>query len=116
MRGKKWIATLLAIVMGVAILPATVFAAGPTDSSVNRIADTETWYGDMTESFDKLSDYWYKVVETPPAGYLINDKTKTVSIGNADALVWWAKQVNAGHTFAGYSVNITAHIDLPPHY
>ena len=46
MRGKKWIATLLAIVMGVAILPATVFAAGPTDSSVNRIADTETWYGD----------------------------------------------------------------------
>lgn len=116
MRGKKWIATLLAIVMGVAILPATVFAAGPTDSSVNRIADTETWYGDMTESFDKLSDYWYNVVKTPPAGYLIDDETKTVSIGNADALVWWAKQVNAGQSFAGCTVNITADIDLSAHY
>ena len=40
---------LLAIVIVAGMLPTTVFAAGPTDSVVNRIADTDTWYSDMTK-------------------------------------------------------------------
>ena len=116
MRTKKWLAVLMAVVMAASLLPTAAFAAGPTDSVVNRVENTESWYADTTASFAKLEDYWFEQVKAAPADYQADAEAKTVSIGSPQALVWWAKQVNEGVSFAGYTVNITADIDLSAYY
>ena len=100
------------------LLPVSALAEQPGvgGSSVVRIQDTETWFGDATESFDTLDSYWNDQVTSQPATYTVNEGDKTVSLGDAAALVWWAKQVNSNTSFAGYTVNLTADIDLSAHY
>lgn len=115
---NQWIAALLALAMLLAMVPAAAFAEGPASggSSVVIIQDTDTWYGDATKAFDTLETFWNDQVEEKPDSYSQDDSANTVSIGSAEALVWWAKQVNAGTPFAGYTVNITADINLSAHY
>lgn len=60
--------------------------------------------------------YWNNVVIEVPAGYAVDETAQTVTISSAEALVWWAAQVNTGTSFAGYTVDITANLDLSAHY
>lgn len=115
---RKLFSWMLAAVMIVSLLPAMALAAEPAvgGSAVVRVEDTETWYGDKTKEFDTLDSYWNDVVTKAPADYVVDADDKTVTIPSAEALVWWAKQVNAGTSFAGYTVSITKDIDLSDHY
>lgn len=97
------------------LLPITAIAS-PLGGTVERVQDTETWYSDATKAFDTRETYWNDQVTEAPESYSVDDSTKTVSIGSAEALVWWAKQVNGGTSFADYTVNITADLDLSAHY
>lgn len=97
------------------LLPITAIAS-PLGETVERVQDTETWYSDATKAFDTRETYWNDQVTEAPESYSVDDSTKTVSIGSAEALVWWAKQVNGGTSFADYTVNITADLDLSAHY
>ena len=115
---RKLCSWMLAAVMIVSLLPAVALASEPAvgGSTVIRVEDTETWYGDKTKEFDTLDSYWNDVVTDAPADYVVDADAKTVTIPSAEALVWWAKQVNAGTSFAGYTVSITDDIDLSAHY
>ena len=97
------------------LLPITAIAS-PLGGTVERVQDTETWYSDATKAFDTRETYWNDQVTKAPEDYLVDVSAQTVSIGSAEALVWWAKQVNGGTSFAGYTVNITADLDLSAHY
>lgn len=97
------------------LLPITAIAS-PLGGTVERVQDTETWYSDATKAFDTRETYWNDQVTKAPESYSVDDSTKTVSIDSAEALVWWAKQVNGGTSFADYTVNITADLDLSAHY
>lgn len=97
------------------LLPITAIAS-PLGETVERVQDTETWYSDATKAFDTRETYWNDQVTKAPESYSVDDSTKTVSIDSAEALVWWAKQVNGGTSFADYTVNITADLDLSAHY
>lgn len=97
------------------LLPITAIAS-PLGGTVERVQDTETWYSDATKAFDTRETYWNDQVTEAPEDYLVDVSAQTVSIGSAEALVWWAKQVNGGTSFAGYTVNITADLDLSAHY
>ena len=97
------------------LLPITAIAS-QFGGTVERVQDTETWYSDATKAFDTRETYWNDQVTEAPESYSVDDSTKTVSIGSAEALVWWAKQVNGGTSFADYTVNITADLDLSAHY
>ena len=102
---------LMALAMILSLLPVTAMAA------VNTIQDTdETYFDEATESFRIYTDYWADLVTAKPNGYTVNTETETVTISSAEALVWWAKQVNTGTSFAGYTVSLTADIDLSGHY
>ena len=115
---KRWLSALLAVVMAAVLIPSAAFAeqAGTNGSSVVTVQDTETWYGDETKKYDTLTTYWNDTVTERPAGYVADDTVKTVSIGSAEALVWWSKLVNAGTSFAGYTVSLAGNIDLSAHY
>ena len=97
------------------LLPITAIAS-PLGGTVERVQDTETWYSDAIKAFDTRETYWNDQVTEAPEDYLVDVSAQTVSIGSAEALVWWAKQVNGGTSFAGYTVNITADLDLSAHY
>lgn len=118
MKHKKWLSVLLAAVMVLAMLPTAAFAeqAGVNGSSVVRIQDTESWYGDETQKYDTLDTYWNNEVTEKPGDYTVDEEAQTVSLGSAEALVWWSKQVNQGTSFAGYTVELTGNIDLSAHY
>lgn len=119
MKHKKWLSVLLAAVMVLAMLPTAAFAeqAGVNGSSVVRIQDTESWYGDETQKYDTLDTYWNDEVTEKPGDYIVDEAAQTVSLGSAEALVWWSKQVNQeGTSFAGYTVELTGNIDLSAHY
>ena len=107
---RKLLSTLLALAMVLSLLPASALAA------VTQIDDTETYWDDATESFRIYDDYWADLVTAQPAGYAADADAKTVTISTPEALVWWAKQVNDGTSFAGYTVSLTADIDLSGHY
>lgn len=96
MKHKKWLSVLLAAVMVLAMLPTAAFAeqAGVNGSSVVRIQDTESWYGDETQKYDTLDTYWNDEVTEKPGDYIVDEAAQTVSLGSAEALVWWSKQVN----------------------
>ena len=82
------------------LLPITAIAS-PLGGTVERVQDTETWYSDATKAFDTRETYWNDQVTEAPEDYLVDVSAQTVSIGSAEALVWWAKQVNGGTSFAG---------------
>ena len=115
---RKFVSWVLAAVMIVSLLPAMAMASDGAvgGSTVVRVEDTGTWYGDKTKEFDTLDSYWNDVVTKAPADYAVDADDKTVTIPSAEALVWWAEQVNAGIPFAGYTVSITKDIDLSDHY
>ncbi|UWP67292.1 LPXTG cell wall anchor domain-containing protein [Subdoligranulum variabile] len=99
------------------LLPAAV-RAEPADAeagSVRVLPDTETWYTDTLASFPAPDSSWDSTLTGPPAGYTEDAGSRTVTLGTADALAWWAGQVNSGASFAGYTVNLTADVDLSAH-
>ncbi len=126
MKKNKLFPVLLAIVMIVMLMPSIVFATGVDDddtsysdhSSVVVIKDNDNndWYREQNAAFDKLETYWEDVVQTEPEDYDQNDTDKTVTIDSAEGLVWWAKLVNDGISFAGYTISITKDIDLSTYY
>ena len=107
---KRGFAAILAVVMMLSLLPATAMAA------VTQIDDTETYWNDATESFRIYDDYWADLVTVQPEGYAADTEAKTVTVSTPEALVWFGKQVNTGSSFAGYTVSITADLDLSGHY
>lgn len=136
---KRLLSILLACVLAPMVLPTTAFAAEEgtilsleensvvsdlsatsaatsLGGTVEYVEDTETWYPDATKAFDTRNTYWNDQVGAAPVGYTVEDSSKTVSIGSPEALVWWGKQVNAGTSFGGYTVSITADLDLSAHY
>lgn len=125
---KRFISIVMTVMMITSMIPFTAFAADETTASDNaettnaiggtieKVADTDTWYSDATREFMTRETFWNNQVSEQPDTYIVNPDTKTVSIGNAEALVWWAKQVNGGTSFAGYTINITNDINLSAHY
>ena len=107
---KRMLSIVMALTMILSLLPATALAA------VTEVDDSETYFDDTTESFRICEDYWADIVTKAPAGYAADGKAKTVTISSPEGLAWWAKQVNSGTDFAGYTVSITADIDLSGHY
>ena len=107
---RKMLSMLMALAMILSLLPVTALAA------VEEVDDTETYFDDTTESFRIYKNYWADIVTEAPAGYAADSETKTVTIASAEALAWWAKQVNDGTNFAGYTVKIVNDIDLSGHY
>lgn len=125
---KRFISIVMAVMMITSTIPFTAFAADETTASDNaettnaiggtieKVADTDTWYSDATREFMTRETFWNDQVSGQPDTYTVNQDSKIVSIGSAEALVWWAKQVNSGTSFAGYTINITNDIDLSTHY
>ena len=113
---KKVVAVFLSLCVAMSLLPTAAMAAPTDGSTVVRIQDTESWYPDATRAFMTKETYWFDQVTAQPAGYVVDESGKTVSISTPEALVWWAKQVNQGISFAGYTVNITDDLDLSAHY
>lgn len=125
---KRFISIVMAAMMITSMIPFTAFAADETTASDNaettnaiggtieKVADTDTWYSDATREFMTRETFWNDQVSGQPDTYTVNQNSKIVSIGSAEALVWWAKQVNSGTSFAGYTINITANIDLSAYY
>lgn len=105
---KRMLSIVMAMAMILSLLPATAMAA------VTEVDDSKTYFDDTTDSFRLYKDYWADIVEEEPEGYATDDKTVTIS--SAEALVWWAEQVNRGTSFTGYTVSITDDIDLSGHY
>ena len=106
---KRLLSALLCICMLLGMMPAA-FAA------VVQVEDTETLWDEETQSFRIYKDYWAKIVETEPNGYAADTKQKTVTISTPEALAWWAKQVNGGAPFAGYTVTIANDLNMSGHY
>ena len=105
---KRMLSIVMALIMILSLLPVTAMAA------VTEVDDSKTYFDDTTDSFRLYKDYWADIVEEEPEGYATDDKTVTIS--SAEALVWWAEQVNRGTSFTGYTVSITDDIDLSGHY
>ncbi len=62
----------------------------------------------ISEGYEIVTDgSWYKA-----AAYAQDDEAKTLKIGDADALRLFASRVNAGNSFAGYTVTLENNIDL----
>ena len=118
MKKAKWVSVLAVVCMLMALLPATAWAdaAGTGGSTVESVVDAATWYGDQTTACDTLDSFWNDQVTEAPSTYVADDSARTVSLGDAAALVWWARLVNQGTSFAGYTVNLTADADLSAHY
>lgn len=57
---------------------------------------------------------WAEAVTDAPNGYM-TDGSGNVTISDAEGLAWFAKQVNAGDTFAGKTISLTKDIDLSAH-
>ena len=115
---KKLLASLLTVAMLLTLLPVSALAAGAEKSApaVQIVPNTETWYDEASRAFMTRDTYWRDVVSEQPAGYTVDAENKTVTIASAAALAWWAKQVNAGTSFAGYTVSITDDLDMSAHY
>ncbi len=124
---KCFISIVMAITMILTTVPFAAFADETTASdnattasaiggTIEKIADTDTWYSDATKEFMTRTSFWNDQVSAQPETYTVDNNTKAVSIGSAEALVWWAKQVNSGISFADYTINITDDIDLSAHY
>ena len=61
--------------------------------------------------------YWSDfVTEVPKTGYIADTEAKTVVISTAEGLAWFARQVNEGTSFAGYTITIENDINLSAHY
>lgn len=118
LKKAKWVSVLAVVCMLMALLPATAWAdaAGTGGSTVESVVDAATWYGDQTTACDTLDSFWNDQVTEAPSTYVADDSARTVSLGDAAALVWWARLVNQGTSFAGYTVNLTADADLSAHY
>ena len=65
--------------------------------------------------------------ETDPSGYwteyaaetygqVVNETAKTVTISSEEELALFAKQVNEGTSYAGYTISITKDLDMSAHY
>ncbi len=93
-----------------------IYTNSDFDSKLVVIDDTDTWYANETKKHDTLNTYWNNIVNSQPNTYVVDTSSKTVSLNDASALVWWAKQVNQGNSFLGYTVEITNNIDLSEHY
>lgn len=113
---KKILAVFLSLCVAMSLLPTAAMAAPTDGSTVVRIQDTESWYPDATRAFMTKETYWFEQVTAQPAGYVVDESGKTVSISTPEALVWWAKQVNQGNSFEGYTVCIMADLDMSAHY
>lgn len=113
---KKILAVFLSLCVAMSLLPTAAMAAPTDGSTVVRIQDTESWYPDATRAFMTKETYWFDQVTAQPAGYVVDESGKTVSISTPEALVWWAKQVNQGNSFEGYTVCIMADLDMSAHY
>lgn len=124
---KRFVSIVLAIAMILTMVPFAAFADETTASdndkttnaiggTIEKVADTDTWYSDATKEFMTRTSFWNDQVSAQPETYTVDNDTKKVSIGSAEALVWWAKQVNGGTSFADYTINITDNIDLSAHY
>ena len=113
---KKILAVFLSLCVAMSLLPTAAMAAPTDGSTVVRIQDTESWYPDATRAFMTKETYWFDRVTAQPAGYVVDESGKTVSISTPEALVWWAKQVNQGNSFEGYTVCIMADLDMSAHY
>ena len=113
---KKILAVFLSLCVAMSLLPTAAMAAPTDGSTVVRIQDTESWYPDATRAFMTKETYWFDQVTAQPAGYVVDESGKTVSISTPEALVWWAKQVNQGNSFVGYTVCIMADLDMSAHY
>ena len=93
---KRLLAIFLAVCMTLVLLPTAAFAD------------------------EEASSTWADAVTAVPAGYTIDESAKTVSISTAEGLAWFAKEINSWESktegqkvsFAGYTINITADIDL----
>lgn len=91
---KRLAATFLALCMLFSLVPISAMAAG--------------------------LDTWADAVMAAPASYVIDTGAKTVTISSAEGLAWFAKEINSWESkaedekvsFAGYTINITADIDL----
>ena len=113
---KLLLGALVALSVALGTGPVMVLAS-PIGGRVEYVRDTTNWYQDATSEFVKEDGtYWNDVVTSAPADYSKNDSSSTVSIGSAEALVWWAKQVNNGESFEDYTVSITGNLDLSAHY
>lgn len=93
-----------------------IYTNSDFDSKLVVIDDTDTWYVNETKKHDTLNTYWNNIVNSQPNTYVVDTSSKTVSLNDASALVWWAKQVNQESSFSGYTVEITNNIDLSEHY
>lgn len=118
---KKMLALLLTLCLLAGMVPLSAGAEGTgarstTGTVVTVIKNTDEWYSDETVKYATRENYWGDKVTAPPEGYLVDSSGKTVSIGSAEALAWWAKQVNSGTSFEGYTVNITADLNLSANY
>lgn len=119
---KKMLALLLTLCLLAGMVPLSAGAEGTgarstTGTVVTVIKNTDEWYSDETKKYaTREENYWGDKVTAPPEGYSVDSGAKTVSIGSAEALAWWAKQVNSGISFEGYTVNITADLNLSANY
>ena len=113
---KRFLSILMAAAMVLSLLPASALAAEGDSSQIVRIQDTDIWYADATREFMTKESYWGDIIIEEPTGYAVDSSAQTVSISTPEALVWWAKQVNDGTSFSGYTVNITEDLDLSAHY
>lgn len=119
---KKMLALLLTLCLLAGMVPLGAGAEGTgarstTGTVVTVIKNTDEWYSDETKKYaTREENYWGDKVTAPPEGYSVDSGAKTVSIGSAEALAWWAKQVNNGVSFEGYTVNITADLNLSAYY
>ena len=119
---KKMLVLLLTLCLLAGMVPLSAGAEGTgarstTGTVVTVIKNTDEWYSDETKKYaTREENYWGDKVTAPPEGYSVDSGAKTVSIGSAEALAWWAKQVNSGISFEGYTVNITADLNLSANY
>ena len=119
---KKMLVLLLILCLLAGMVPLSAGAEGTgarstTGTVVTVIKNTDEWYSDETKKYaTREENYWGDKVTAPPEGYSVDSGAMTVSIGSAEALAWWAKQVNSGISFEGYTVNITADLNLSANY
>ncbi len=124
---KRVLSTLLAAVLALGLMPSFAFATTPAsdtgeEAGISALAVTEVddadgnLFSKLTGDFRIYNGYWADIVTEQPDGYEKDSENETVTISTAAGLVWWAKEVNRGASFADYSVNITADIDLSGHY
>lgn len=97
---KRFVSIVLAIAMILTMVPFAAFADETTASdndkttntiggTIEKVADTDTWYSDATKEFMTRTTFWNDQVSAQPETYTVDNDTKKVSIGSAEALVWW---------------------------